>query len=455
MPMKLSGTVCLLSSLLLLGAVSDAGAVKVRNYFSPRNSERPVRAVTDFIILHTTEGSEAGSLRKLHENGEAHFLVTQSGGIYGLVHRNRVAYHAGVSMWNGRTNLDRRSIGIEVVGYHNGRLTALQYDALRGLLAELKKAFKIPEGRILTHSMVAYGEPNRWHRQAHRGRKRCGMVFANLSARKRLGINSWPSFDPDVRAKRLVNPDPYLSAMLYGSKVGTGVGKPPEGLVADPMIVSSTRSPWEIARDAYDQPSTRYRFPDGTEVAGNAVRDWKRIPSGTRVLLNVAPAAPQAAPVPPVPSPASQARAPVSPAVQPPPEPVAPAPPPAAAVAEPTAETTAETTAVSVVEQRIAAQSDATKPTTLYLFADGRVLSGVQITAEVLERLPAGTQTLTGYVLSGSIMPNRSAFDLCGVKWNLPTTVYRLPDGTIRSGDVIKAGAIPRGTLVFTRLDGP
>ena len=89
-----------------------APALDIRSYYSPRNNERPRRRRTLFIVLHTTEGPAKGSLAKVHRYGEAHYFVEEGGRVYRVVHRSRVAYHAGRSMWNGLTNLDAVAIGI-------------------------------------------------------------------------------------------------------------------------------------------------------------------------------------------------------------------------------------------------------------------------------------------------------------------------------------------------------
>ncbi len=37
-----------------------------------------------------------------------------------------------------------------------------EYAALKELIGELQRIYHIPDERVLTHSMVAYGKPNRW-----------------------------------------------------------------------------------------------------------------------------------------------------------------------------------------------------------------------------------------------------------------------------------------------------
>jgi hypothetical protein len=127
-------------------------------------------------------------------------------------------------MWCGHEDCDNHSVGIEVVGHHDKPVTLAQLDAIRDLVAELKKDYRLGDNQVVCHSHVAYGAPNKWHRRKHRGRKRCGMLFAMPSVRERLGLRSKPAYDPDVRARRLVVGDKELERVLYG-KVDTMAGR--------------------------------------------------------------------------------------------------------------------------------------------------------------------------------------------------------------------------------------
>lgn len=186
-------------------------------YRSPRNPERRIRSSTELIVLHTTEAAEHGSLVKLCDRGEAHYCVTESGKVYRIVDRDREAFHAGRSMWNGKEDVDKISIGIECVGYHDKAMPAVQIAAIRTLVKELQSMYRLSDDKVVCHSHVAYGAPNRWHKNKHRGRKRCGMLFAMPSVRARLGLKTRPAYDADVRAKRLVVGDDYLKKVLYGN----------------------------------------------------------------------------------------------------------------------------------------------------------------------------------------------------------------------------------------------
>ena len=186
------------------------------DYRSPRNKERPLRKATRLIVLHTTEAHAKSALNKLSERGEAHYCVTETGVAYRIIDRDRQAFHAGRSMWNARENCDEYSIGIEVVGHHNQTMPLRQLEALKELVARLKRTYGIADAQVVCHSHVAYGAPNTWHPKKHRGRKRCGMLFAMPSVRAKLGLRARPGHDPDVRAKRLVQADAYLNSVLYG-----------------------------------------------------------------------------------------------------------------------------------------------------------------------------------------------------------------------------------------------
>lgn len=194
-----------------------AMALEISNrYRSPRNPERKIRSSTRLIVLHTTEAPARSSLNKVSDRGECHYCVTENGMVYRIVDRDREAFHAGRSMWQGAEDVDKYSVGIECVGFHNKAMPKVQIVAIRDLVAELQALYKIPDHGVVCHSHVAYGAPNKWHRYKHRGRKRCGMLFAMPSVRRALGLSSRPAFDPDTRAKRLRNADDYLSSVLYG-----------------------------------------------------------------------------------------------------------------------------------------------------------------------------------------------------------------------------------------------
>lgn len=381
-----------------------AGALDITSFYSPRNVERERRPRTDYIILHTTEAPKGSALRKLRKNGEAHYLVDTAGRVYRLIHKSRIAFHAGRSMWDGKANLDNYSIGIEVVGYHNREITAAQVEALRELIAELQRIYEIPDDHVLTHCMVAYGTPNRWHKRSHRGRKRCAMNLATRAMRRKLGLRSGPTYDPDVRSGRLVAADPHLAGVLYGRR-RERESAVQHFLGGKATVIAAGRSAWDIARDRYRSPDTLYMLPSGTLLRGDQITDWKALPAGTRVVLS-------------------------------------------AARVDNTRESV-KTIGVEGESARDIAGDEVDHASTIYFLEDGRVRRGDQLSRAELADLPDKTRMLVGYVQGGYLSSRRSAFDVCGPRWNRDSTFYRFPDGRIRAGDAIDEGTIPKGTQVF------
>lgn len=450
---------------LLLGLFAalpaSAGWKRIVDHGSPWSKKRPVRPQTRYIVLHTTEGAERGALYKLSKDGEAHYLVGKDGTVHRIVDRRRIATHAGRSMWEGRQDIDRYAIGIEIAGYHDRSPTRAQLSALKQLLHELQAIYSVPDERVLTHSMVAFGVPNRYHRKRHRGRKRCGMTLASPKMRKAMGLSDRPSKDPDVSAGRLVVGDPQLYANLFPRVAATpparaaariaetkppkkppAVPKPPEpkpekAIVASVAptegVIGAGRTPWDIAREAYASPKVTYIFPDGTRHRGNEITAWASIPAGTKVLMT-----PDSAAATPSEAPAVAAKA--------------------AAVADTDDEAALDGFAVVGEDRDLTpiAGDEIAADTTIYWFPDGMVRTGAALASSSrwksrLESPPVGTRVLVGYQFGGYVKPHRPPSVICGNRWNYPSTFYRLPNGEIRSGDQVDAAHIPLNTLVFFR----
>lgn len=133
------------------------------DYKSPNWNERPDGVAIDTVILHYTgmKSGAAALARLCDEQAEvsAHYLIEEDGRVFQLVAEDKRAWHAGVSCWQGRNNLNHSSIGIELVnpglefGYR--RFPKAQIDSLINLLHGIKTRHKIPASRYLGHSDVA------------------------------------------------------------------------------------------------------------------------------------------------------------------------------------------------------------------------------------------------------------------------------------------------------------
>lgn len=413
-----SALLCLIVALAFAAGppAAGAGGLKISNRLSPLNSRRPVRPETRYIILHTTEGSETSALNEVRRYGETHYFVTPAGGVYRIIERHRIATHAGRSMWAGVTGLDHYSIGIEVVGRYDRDITNAQYEALRELLRQLQSLYRIPDENVLTHSMVAYGRPNRFHPHNHRGRKRCGMIFARADVRARLGLHAQPERDPDVDAGRLKVADAELQRYLYTPapaaevRVAEGGSSEAGPAFGEAGVITPGVNAWSIARERYNRPDTLYIFPNGDRVSGDRIVDWNRIPAGTHVQFS------------------GEER-------------------------EETFEGFMEIGKDGDTVRQLAGEAWA-DGSTIYFFPDGLIRTGSELVRNaagraLLDSPPRGTRVLVGYTYGGYVMTRRPPVRIAGRKWNYPSTFYRLPDGRILSGDEIDDKAIPARTLVF------
>ena len=399
----------LLAALLALALIAPAqlaAAPLVLNddYKSPRNKERPLRKATSLIVLHTTEAHAKSSLNKLSERGEAHYCVSEDGTVYRIVDRDREAFHAGRSMWNGKEDCDEFSIGIEVVGHHDKAVTLQQLAALRELLARLKKMYRITDGRIVCHSHVAYGAPNSWHKQKHRGRKRCGMLFAMPSVRARLGLAARAAHDPDVKARRLVQADPELAQVLYGN--------------TDTM-----------ARVYNSKPTISARPTAPKSVAKKMAKGGKPPKKGVAKVK----------PLPP--KPAVKKKDVIT--VKAPPPIVKPAVPKNAPPPEDDSGVLSSVCGFFKNTAKLIVPKKKEAPP-----APGRRLPSPP---QILSRDPrnlAALESMPGYVKGGPVSEELSPYKIAGAAWRSPTTYYYM-NGRIVTGDRVNERTVEKGTLIF------
>ncbi len=426
---------CFFAAAALFALHAQAIVKYSNNYRSPRNPERSIRKSTTLIILHTTEAPARSSLNKLSERGEAHYCVVENGTVYRIVDRDREAFHAGRSMWNGKSNVDEFSVGIEVVGYHDKQLTLAQLSALRELLVELKALYGIDDAHVLCHSHVAYGAPNKWHRRSHRGRKQCGMLFAMPSVRTKLGLTQRPSYDPDIRAKRLVQADEYLSRVLYGREdtfrnvYGAGSVKN-----VSPTAASRTAPAKTVASKPKEQ----------TAGAANKLEAFLRELDASRANDRN----PQDSARPTI-GPARQPSKPVITAAKPAqrPAPVAQRPAQPQSVDVPDGVKVLGTHGRTIYEL---AGNEAASAHVIIVKTDGTFCRGSELSRAEASKLHVGTKVLLGYAVGGPVSAGNGPIKICGGAWKLPTTYY-LVQGTLVPGDKIDDRRIRAGTYIFYR----
>ncbi len=137
-------------------------------YPSPNFNERPKETVIETIVLHYTDMETADlSLKRLCDpkaEVSTHYLVDIDGTIYQLVADEKRAWHAGVSQWKGRDNVNHFSIGIELQneGYeyflkHNvwDPYPLPLMESLVQLLKVLTTKYNIDPSNIVGHDDIA------------------------------------------------------------------------------------------------------------------------------------------------------------------------------------------------------------------------------------------------------------------------------------------------------------
>ena len=116
-----------------------------------------------FVIIHYTGmQSMIESINRLKEvkfKVSCHYLIKKNGEIIRMVEDRKEAWHAGKSKWKNFTNLNKNSIGIELVnkGHEFGYeiFPNKQIKNLIILCKDLKKKYKIKKENFLGHSDVA------------------------------------------------------------------------------------------------------------------------------------------------------------------------------------------------------------------------------------------------------------------------------------------------------------
>jgi len=135
----------------------------VEHRMSPNHDERPVGAVIDMLVLHYTgmESAEAAIDRLCDPQAKvsAHYVILEDGRTVQLVSEERRAWHAGVSFWRGNTDINARSIGIEMVnpGHEFGPkpFPEKQMSALEILVLDILQRHPLPGRNVVAHSDVA------------------------------------------------------------------------------------------------------------------------------------------------------------------------------------------------------------------------------------------------------------------------------------------------------------
>ena len=149
-----------------------------RNFGERKDGVRP-----DILLLHYTGmhscARAIGWLATPKSNVSCHYVIDTDGAITQMVQEQDRAWHAGAGAWQGHTDINSRSIGIEIhnPGHEQGypEFPAAQMQAVIALSHDIIARNTIPAAHVLAHSDIAParkidpGEKFAWSRLAAAG----------------------------------------------------------------------------------------------------------------------------------------------------------------------------------------------------------------------------------------------------------------------------------------------
>lgn len=169
--------------------------MKIVPRFSLNFNARPMDPISVLVLHYTGMKSAEEALLRLCDPASqvsSHYVVDEDGTIYQLVEEEMRAWHAGVSYWRGRENINDISIGIEIVnpGHEFGyrAFPQAQMQAVAALARDICDRHPAIEKRnVVGHSDIA---PAR--------KEDPGELF-NWAWLAEQGVGLWPQQDSGFR----------------------------------------------------------------------------------------------------------------------------------------------------------------------------------------------------------------------------------------------------------------
>ena len=140
---------------------ADVDGPEITEQLSPNCGPRRGGLTPSLIVIHYTAMISAdAALERLCDpmaEVSAHYLITNAGEILRLVPEDQRAWHAGAGQWAGETDINSRSIGIELDNTGAHPFSEPQMLALETLLRQIMNRWSIEPARVIGHSDMAPG----------------------------------------------------------------------------------------------------------------------------------------------------------------------------------------------------------------------------------------------------------------------------------------------------------
>ncbi len=180
------------------------------------------------VVIHYTamDGARAALDRLCDPAAEvsAHYLIGADGTLWQMVDEDMRAWHAGAGQWGAVTDVNSRSIGIELDNRGDHPFAERQMQRLEWLLPGILDRWRIPPERVIGHADMA---PARKRDPGHR------FDWCRLA---RQGLSVWPQCKP-----RETGSDPrdfwtaHTMQAFADALRGFGYPVPPGGLASPEM----------------------------------------------------------------------------------------------------------------------------------------------------------------------------------------------------------------------------
>lgn len=155
----------------------------ITNTYIPFFDKRPQNSKIDTLVIHCCAYSAEDMLKIMQKRKvSSHYIIEENGKIFRPVTETNRAWHAGISYWRKRDNLNHYSVGIELQSSSMGQMpySQKQLNSLVILARQIIKHYQIPACNVVAHSDIAptrKPDPGKMFPWEYLARKKIGLWY--------------------------------------------------------------------------------------------------------------------------------------------------------------------------------------------------------------------------------------------------------------------------------------